>query len=164
MSHTMKLWERIIEHRLRGVTNVIENQFGFILGRSTMEAIFLIRQLMKRCREQKKDLHMIFIDLENAYDNMPMNVMCWDLQKQKVSTKYITPIKDMHDDIVTSVQTSDGDTNDFPIIELHQGLALSPYLFALVMDEVTRDIQGGIPWCMLFADDVVLMDESKTGS
>jgi hypothetical protein len=54
MSHTMKLWERIIEYRLRGVTNVTKNQFGFMPGRSTMEAIFLIRQLMKRCREQKK--------------------------------------------------------------------------------------------------------------
>jgi hypothetical protein len=31
------------------------------------------------------------------------------------------------------------------------------------MDEVTRDIQGGITWCMLFADDVVLMDESRMG-
>jgi hypothetical protein len=51
MRHTMKLWERIIEHRLRGVTNVTENQFGFMPGRSTMEAIFLIRQLMERCRE-----------------------------------------------------------------------------------------------------------------
>ena len=39
----------------------------------------------------------------------------------------------------------------------------SPYLFALVMDEVTRDIQGDIPWCMLSADDVVLVDESRTG-
>ena len=39
---------------------------------------------------------------------------------------------------------------------------LCPYLFALVMDEVTRDIQGGITWCMLFADDVVLVDESRT--
>jgi hypothetical protein len=29
------------------------------------------------------------------------------------------------------------------------------------MDEVTRDIQGDIPWCMLFADDVVLVDESQ---
>jgi hypothetical protein len=75
MSHTMKLWEMIIEHRLRGVTNVTKNQFGFMPERSTMEAIFLIRQLMKRCKEQKKDLHMIFIDLEKVYDKVLRNVM-----------------------------------------------------------------------------------------
>jgi hypothetical protein len=70
----------------------------------------------------------------------------------------------MYDNVVTSVRTSDGDTNDFSInIGLHQGSALSPYLFALVMNEVTRDIQGGITWCMLFADDVVLLNESRTG-
>jgi hypothetical protein len=46
---------------------------------------------------------------------------------------------------------------------LHQGSALSPYLFALVMDEVTRGIQGDISWYMLFTDDVVLVDESRTG-
>jgi hypothetical protein len=61
MSHTMKLCERIIEHRLRGVINVTENQFGFMSGRSTMEVIFLIRQLMKRYRDQKKDMHMILL-------------------------------------------------------------------------------------------------------
>jgi hypothetical protein len=31
------------------------------------------------------------------------------------------------------------------------------------MDEVTRNIQGDIPWCMLFVDDVVLVDESQAG-
>jgi hypothetical protein len=111
----MKLWERIIEHHLRGVTNVTENQFGFMPGRSTMETIFLISQLMERYREQKKDLHMVFIDLEKAYDKVPRNIMWWVLQKHNVSTKYITLIKDMYDNIVTSVRTSDGDTNDFPI-------------------------------------------------
>ena len=40
---------------------------------------------------------------------------------------------------------------------------MSPYLFALVMDEVTRDIQGDIPWYMLSVDDVVLVDENRTG-
>jgi len=70
----------------------------------------------------------------------------------------------MYNNVVTSVRTSDEDTDDFLIrIGLHQGSALSPYLFALVMDEVTRDIQGDIPWCMLFTDDVVLVDESRSG-
>jgi hypothetical protein len=85
-----------------------------------MEAIFLIRHLMKRCREQKKDLHIIFIDLEKTYDKLARNVMWWALQKHKVSTKYITLIKDIYDNVVISVRTSDGDTNDFPInIGLH---------------------------------------------
>jgi hypothetical protein len=119
---------------------------------------------MERCREKKKDLHIVFIDLEKVYDKVTRNVMWWALQKHKVSIKYITLIKDIYDNVVTSVRTSDGDTNDFPAnIGLHQRSALSLYLFALVMDKVTRDIQGGIPWCMLFADDVVLMDESRTG-
>jgi hypothetical protein len=96
---------------------------------------------MERCREQKKDMHMIFIDLEKVYDKVPRNVMWWALQKLKVSSKYITLIRDMYDNIVISVRTSDGDTNDFPInIGLHHWSTLSPYLFALVMDEVTRDI------------------------
>jgi phosphoheptose isomerase len=75
MSHTMKLWERVIEHRLRKLTTVSKNQFGFMPGRSTMDAIFLIRKLMKRHHEQKKDLHMIFIDLEKAYDKILRNIM-----------------------------------------------------------------------------------------
>jgi hypothetical protein len=70
----MKLWERVIEHRLMRVTNVTENQFRFMPERSTMEAIFLISQLMKRYREQKKDMYMIFLD-QKVYNKVPRNVM-----------------------------------------------------------------------------------------
>jgi hypothetical protein len=43
MSHIMKLWERVIERRLKKMTIVYKNQFGFMPERSTMETIFLIR-------------------------------------------------------------------------------------------------------------------------
>jgi hypothetical protein len=59
MRHNMKIWERVIEHHLRVMTHIIMNQFGFMSVRSTMEAIFLIRQIMERYKEQKKDLHMV---------------------------------------------------------------------------------------------------------
>jgi hypothetical protein len=69
----------------------------------------------------------------------------------------------MYDNVVTSVRISDGDTYDFLInIGLHQGSTLSHYLFALVMNDVTRDVQCGIPWYLLFIDDVILVDESRT--
>ena len=31
------------------------------------------------------------------------------------------------------------------------------------MDEVTENIQGDIPWCMLFGNDVVVVDENRIG-
>jgi hypothetical protein len=86
---------------------------------------------------KKNDLHMVLIELEKGYDEIPKNVMWWSLDKHKVLTKYIGLIKDMYNNVGTSVRTSDGDTNDFPIrVGLNQ--ALSPYLFAFVMIKVTR--------------------------
>jgi hypothetical protein len=56
---------------------------------------------------------------------------------------YAKLMKDMYNNVVTSIRTSDKDIDGFLIrIRLHQGSTLTPYLFALVVDEVTRDIQG----------------------
>ncbi|XP_071688575.1 uncharacterized protein [Rutidosis leptorrhynchoides] len=46
-------------------------------------------------------------------------------------------------------------------VDLHQGSALSPYLFALILDELTKRIQDNIPWCLIFADDIVLVSDSQ---
>jgi hypothetical protein len=78
-----------------------------------MEVIFLIRQLMERHREQKKDLHMIFIDLEKAYDKILRNIMWWALERKLVPTKYVTLIKDMYTNVVTCVRAYDGKSNIF---------------------------------------------------
>ena len=58
------------------------------------------------------------------------------------------------------IQSPVGETSEFPIIvRLHQEFALSPYLFALVIDKLTRQILDDVPCCMLFVDEIVLVDE-----
>ena len=72
--------------------------------------------------------------------------------------------KDMYDGVVINIRTCGGITCDFSItIGLHQESTLSPFLFVIVMDELNRAIQDEIQWCMLFADDIVLVNETRTG-
>lgn len=59
--------------------------------------------------------------------------------------------------MVASVNTIGGETNTFPItIALYQGFTLRAHLFALVIDGLARHIQDEVPWCISFADDIVL--------
>ncbi|GJW99695.1 retrovirus-related pol polyprotein LINE-1 [Tanacetum coccineum] len=164
LGHTMKLWERMIQRRLRRETSVSENQFGFMPGRSSVEAIHLIRSLMVKYRERQRDLHMAFLDLEKAYDSVPRELIWKTLVDKGTSRRYIRVIRDMYDGAKTRVRTSIGYTEFFPVdVGLHQGSAISPYLFALILDELSRGIQEDIPWCLIFADDIVLVSESAEG-
>nr|GEW72855.1 hypothetical protein [Tanacetum cinerariifolium] len=48
-------------------------------------------------------------------------------------------------------------------VGLHQGLEISPYLCDLIRDELSRGIQKDIPWCLIFANNIVLVSESAEG-
>ena len=51
MSHSMKLWERVIEARIWKAVTIAEQQFGFMPGRSTTNAIFCLRMLLDKWTE-----------------------------------------------------------------------------------------------------------------
>ena len=119
---------------------------------------------MEKYRDRKKDLHMIFIDLEKSYDMVFGEVLWWYLERKEVANRYIDLIK-ICMIVLTSIRIVGGKSGEFPItIGLHQSSTLSLYLFAFVMYELTKYIQDQIRWCMLFADDVVLVDESREGT
>ncbi|GKA31398.1 ataxia telangiectasia mutated family protein [Tanacetum coccineum] len=60
--------------------------------------------------------------------------------------------------------TPTGNSGYFPVdVGLHQGSAISPYLFAFILDELSRGIQESIPWCLIFADDIVLVSDTPDG-
>ncbi|XP_071708532.1 secreted RxLR effector protein 78-like [Rutidosis leptorrhynchoides] len=127
-----------------------------------MEAIHIVRSLMEKYREKQNNLHMAFLDLEKAYDCVPRELIWKTLNVRGVPSRYIRTIRDMYEGAKTRVRTTVGNTEFFPVeVGLHQGSALSPYLFTLILDELTQRIQDDIPWCLIFADDIVLVSDSQ---
>ena len=78
----MKLSERVIEGRLKKDTSISKNQFSFMPGRSIIDVIHFIRRLSELYRNRKRDLHMVFINLQKAYDRVSCEVL-WDYLEKK---------------------------------------------------------------------------------
>ena len=61
MSHPLKLFERVLDNRLRQVVHIGRQQLGFTKGLGTVEGIFSLRQNMKKHREKQIVLHMVLL-------------------------------------------------------------------------------------------------------
>ena len=64
----MKVLERIVDGLIRQVVSIDDSQFGFVQGRGSTDAIFVVRQLQGKYLAVNKRLCMAFIDLEKAFD------------------------------------------------------------------------------------------------
>ena len=68
----------------------------------------------------------------------------------------------MYENSTIVVRFAVGRTEDLKVeVGLHPGSALSPFLFALVVDRLTNEVRQESPWTMMFADDIVICSESR---
>ena len=141
---------------MRECTDIHESQFGFMPGRSTTDAIFIIKQTIEKCREGQKDICVTFIDLEKAYDRVPREEIWRTMRERLVPEKYVKLVQDMYTGCRTKVRTVAGESSKCNVdVGLPQGSALSPYIFLILMDVLTERVRKEAPESMLFADDIV---------
>ena len=158
----MKLWERIIDQRLRDIVSISDGQFGFKSGVGITDAIFVIRTMCEKYKEGNNRQDMVFVDLEKAYDTVPREVLWRCMRKQNMTEGYIRLVQDMYQDATTRVKTKRGMSEQFEVgIGFHQGSALSPFLFIMLVDTISHDVRNELRWELLYADDLAILSKSS---
>ena len=56
---------------------VDDMQFGFMKGKGTIDAIFIVRQMQEKFRAKENKLYFGFVDLKTAFDRVPKEVINW---------------------------------------------------------------------------------------
>ena len=141
MSHTIKIWERIIEARLRDRVEISEQKYGFMPGKGTTDAVFALRMLMEKYREGQRGLHCVFVNLEKAYDRVLREELWYCMRKSGMVEKYVPLVQYIYEESKTVVKCAVGTTESFKVkVGLHQRSALIPFLFAAIMDTLTDEV------------------------
>ncbi|KAK3508739.1 hypothetical protein QTP70_004218 [Hemibagrus guttatus] len=101
-------------------------------------------------------------DLEKVHDRVPSEELWYCMRKSGVAEKYVRVVQDMYERSRTVVRCAVGQTEEFKVeVGLHQGSALSPFLLAIVMDQLSEEVRQESPWTMMSADDIVICSESR---
>jgi hypothetical protein len=80
----MKVLKRIVEKCTREMINISEMQFGFMPGRGTTDAIFILRQIQEKYIAKNRSIFFAFVDLEKAFDRVPREVLWWAMRRTGV--------------------------------------------------------------------------------
>ena len=146
---------------MRNMVNIDEMQFGFVPGRGTTDAIFTVRQLQEKHIAANKRLYFSFVDLEKAFDRVPRKVLWWALRSLGVKEWAVRVVQGMYTNARSRVRVNGQYSEEFGMqVGVHQGSVLSPLLFILVQEALSREFRKGVPWELLYADDLILIEDS----
>jgi len=147
LEHARKVEERIFEHRIQQQIDI--DEFGFVKGKGTTDAIFIERQMQEKFRGKGKKLYFGFVDLEKAFD---LGFEEW----------LVSAVMSMHTGAKTVVKTVYGNSSSFEVkVCMHQGSALSSLPSVIVMKALSREFRVALTWELLYADDLDVIVETE---
>jgi len=84
------------------------------------------------------------------------------MRKLGVEEWLVSALMSMYTGAKALVRTVYGNSNGFEVkVGMHQGSALSPLLFVMVMEALSRQFSVALPWELLYADDLVMITETE---
>jgi len=148
-----------------------EEQAGFRPGRST-DHIFSISEVLKFRRSRGKQTHCAFLDIRKAYDTIHRDALWKRLIDVGIRGKMWRILKNIYDVVESCVIVGQRHTDWFTVeAGVRQGCILSPILFAIFIEGLTRKLKQvrvastlqGVRFNLtLFADDIAILAESKS--
>jgi len=118
--------------------------------------------MQENFRVKGKKLYFGFVDLEKAFDRVPRDVISWEMRKLVVEEWLVSAVMSMYAGAKTVVGTVYGNSKGFEVkVGMHQGSALNPLLFEIVMEAIFREFRVALPWELLYADDIAVIAETE---
>ena len=102
----------------------------------------------------------LVLHLEKAFDRVSREVLWWALRRRVgVDGWIMNAIKALHADATAAVKLN-GASKQVPLtVGVRQGSVLNPLLFNIVLEALSKEFKVGLPWELLYADDLVLLAE-----
>ena len=130
-------------------------------GKGTTDAIFILRQMQEKFLAKDKKLYFAFVDLEKAFDRVPREVIWWSMRMLGVEEWIVKMVQAMYKNARSRVRVGDTYTDEFEVgVGVHQGSVLSPLLFIIVLEALSRGFSKGCPYDLLYADDLAIVATS----
>ena len=165
-----------IQEQVEAQEKLKDTQAAYRHDFSTTDQIFILNSLLnKYVRFGKKKLYVCFVDFKKAFDSIWHTGLLFKLLKNfNIGGKFYGIIKSMYNNSESCVKLKNGITNKFRLQKgIKQGDTLSPYLFNLYLNDINDIFTGEkntpsslmdyVIGCLLYADDLCVISESKSG-
>ncbi len=168
-----KLYERILNNRALKQINITDAQAGGKKGRATVDHLLVIKELIQLAKTTRQPLYIAFLDVTKAYDKAWLDAIMYVMNKEGIETNLWTLIRKLNQNLTARIRTKDGLTRPIEIKDsIRQGGVLSVAQYALLMDEISKEIakeSKGIELPntdskvgdLLWVDDVALMSTDE---